>query len=844
MKRRTGILTLAAAALLAAPAQAYYHYTHFLTGFTPVYEKYDLAALPDKTVTVRVSNEGPNDPARFASVLAQVRQAVAVWNGVASSDIRVVFGGVESPNQVSNTPGIDVIFTGELPDGVLADAAPVIADKATPATGPDGKFFPIVRSVLRLNANLDVPPGPTYAEGYFLTVLHELGHTLGLQHTFTSSAMSTEETRDTNRVRSLDPDDVAALSILYGKSGWRSAYGSISGKVTLSGQAVALASVVALPEVGSPVSALTNPDGSYTIDGVPPGSYLLYVHPLPPDADVRAPVDATWKSYPAGKLFGTVFYPATRDVASAAWVQVKAANSVTGMDFSVQSRTALPIYSVAAFSYYDPAAQTYSPYGTRAVTPAFIDPTQSKTKGMATITFKSVATSTATPDSAAVLGGFSGYVMRAYGNPSAVALYFNMPDKAAPGPRHLILNYANDMYVLPNGVNVAAQNPPAISNVTDNGDGSVTLRGYSFDAGTRIYFEGLPAAVKTPSSGAADDGSVTVIAPPGFGGQTAALVAYNADGQNSLTLETGRLIDGLPPLVPAPTYTYPDAEQPLFSATPARLPAGGLAKIEINASNLNLASGDVTLGFGTSDVSVRKMWAISPTKLIANVAVASNAALGVYNLNLISGFQTAAQPFGFETAAAGTAPRIAAVTNGIPTQATLYPGGYVSLYGFNLASSLGDTRVTLNDKQVPVAYSSAGQVNIVVPGDIPTGPLTLRLQSGTGEATEIVAQIDAPPPVIAGVAFASGGALSSNRPAMEGDGLLLTVKGLDDGVAANPDRLRVTLAGAAVPVSQIASKDGVGQIAVTLPRPAASGWAQLTVWVDGSASAPVPIPVL
>src|SRR5208282_4955607 len=97
-------------------------------------------------------------------------------------------------------------------------------------------------------------PGPSYAETYFTTTVHELGHALGLQHTFTSSAMSQQVVRNTTRTYPLGADDVAGLLLLYGPYGWNARYGSISGQVTMDNAGVALASVVALPVVGMPVS--------------------------------------------------------------------------------------------------------------------------------------------------------------------------------------------------------------------------------------------------------------------------------------------------------------------------------------------------------------------------------------------------------------------------------------------------------------------------------------------------------------------------------------------------------------------------------------------------------------
>ncbi|MDP9171798.1 MAG: hypothetical protein M3N54_14370, partial [Acidobacteriota bacterium] len=104
---------------LALPASAYYHFIHYLAGGNAP-EKFDLTALPNKTVTFYVSENGPglysqNDT--FSSVLSQIRQATQVWNGVASSDLRVAFGGLENGATVQNAPGGDVIFA-DLPPGL------------------------------------------------------------------------------------------------------------------------------------------------------------------------------------------------------------------------------------------------------------------------------------------------------------------------------------------------------------------------------------------------------------------------------------------------------------------------------------------------------------------------------------------------------------------------------------------------------------------------------------------------------------------------------------------------------------------------------------------------------
>src|SRR5262249_61692848 len=85
--------------LVASSATGYYHFVHYsssLGPYTPIYEKFDLNALVNKTVYVFVTDERPAlaSTDSYESFLGQVRQAVSVWNGVATSDLRVGVCGV------------------------------------------------------------------------------------------------------------------------------------------------------------------------------------------------------------------------------------------------------------------------------------------------------------------------------------------------------------------------------------------------------------------------------------------------------------------------------------------------------------------------------------------------------------------------------------------------------------------------------------------------------------------------------------------------------------------------------------------------------------------------------
>jgi hypothetical protein len=837
---------LAITLALATPAAAYYHYVHFLTAgpYTPVFERFDLAALMENTVSVHVSDAAPKTTGNdsFASVLSQIKEAAAVWNSVSASGLRVAFGGIQAYNQApSNTPDIEVVFA-QLPPGILAEAAPTVSiDSAVDEAG--SVFFPISGSVVYLNSETSVPPGPSYAETYFTTTLHELGHALGLQHTFTSSAMSQQVVRNTTRTHPLGPDDIASLAVLYGASGWKASYGSISGQVTNSGAGVALASVVALPVAGMPVSTLTNPDGTYEIDGLPPGQYLLYVHPLPPDADVTLPVDAKGNAIPAGAPFGTVFYGAggapTLDPTQAVAVAVQAGAPVTGENFAVSPRAAVPIYDVVTFGYFDSTHQTYSYNGTVTVTPAFVNATQSATSGVATVTVQSANGSTPVPQSALLLGSIGASLPpAACCTPAAVALYFNMPAVAPVGPQHLVLNFGNDIYVLPNAVVVVNNNPPSVGGVTPNADGSATIAGANLASDSRIFFDGLEAAVKTPFSGSAQNGSVSVVPPPGFSGQQASVVVYNTDWQSSITLDSSALAYGTTLPAPPPTYAYPASAAPVLTSAPSALPGGVATRVDITAANMNFAAGQVTVGLGTSDAQVRDIFVLSPTHLIANIVTAANPASAASEISVVSGFQIAAQESAFQIQPAANPPQpyIMSVANGIAGQATVYGYGYATIDGQNLGTSRGTVQATLNGEPALVVYGSEGQVNIMVPGDAAAGLMNLVVNNGAANSPPLAVMIGLPPPVVVGIAPA--GSVSP----VEGGLLNVQVTGLDTTVLSNQSRLAVTLGGVSAPVVQITPQaGGLDNIQVRLTGTPTGVDVPLAVWVDGSSWAPIPI---
>ncbi len=834
MKR--GGLALTLLALWALPQASGYHYfTHYLgnSGSTvTIPERFDLNALPYRTVSFYVADSTAqqiSSPEAFPSVLQVIREACATWNSVPTSDLRVAFGGLSATGTPQTTPGADIVFE-ELDPLTLGIGGP--STRGTPVTTAAGSFVPILRSQIRLNRNLSVWTGSSFTEAIFLTVTHEIGHALGLQHTFTASTMSTDVTRSTSLGIPLDQDDLSGISVLYPATGYSDLTGVITGRVTFqdSGEGVHLASVVAVRPNASAISALTDRDGRFRIAGLPPTSYQIYVHPLPSSGranaglgDIVLPRDAQDRPLEASAPFDTVFYAGgqtSRDFRQASFITVLPGQTVDTVNIGVRRRAAYGFSPLTSYVFF----------GQTAVRPAFLLNSGSGSRTIAAYSRGLVANNVVAPGldiqfiggtPLVAANGVRGYATEWLAVDIQPASMFG-----ATGPRHMVVTLGDDIYVRPNAIRLVSGNPPSLESVTLNADRTVSVRGQNLRPETAYFVDGIRAA--TFSS---DGGTVTLAAPPGVRGVRVTVMAVNPDGQNSSYTASGAT--GL--ATTSFVYDTDDAGTALVTTT--SIAAGTESMVEITGVGTGFADGYVALGFGTSDIQVRRLWVVNSGRVLANVWVAPDAAIGPTSAALFNGFRINPLPLAlqirpYSPSALSLNSRL---LNAAPGQAGVFPGALIALTGSNLTNAT----VTIAEQAAEVVNASPTLLTLRVPANLPAGPALVRVTSGPDSGV-IVAAIEPRPPQIVSVDPAQ-----TVRP---GDLIRATVTGLTDtGAAVAISRLRVLCGGIEHPVvelSPVPDSPGAYRITFILSNLVAPGaQVALTIAVDGRTSSPLNLSV-
>lgn len=232
------------------------------------------------------------------SAAVMVSRAFAVWASLPEADIRFESGGVQLA-QTGRPEGISVSVVDDLLKGQGA--------MALTAYMYDNQTGRMVDADIRIDPSLF--DGKVNAQ---LALQHEVGHTLGLDHSASLSAVMYPYV-GTEGPMELDQDDRIAISTIYPKTDPTLRGATLQGRVVGDSGGVFAAQVVAVDDKGQPVATgLTNAAGEFTLLTMPAGRYRLYAEPLDGPVMVEA-LQGTWRQA-ARKPFPTHFYETTVEV--------------------------------------------------------------------------------------------------------------------------------------------------------------------------------------------------------------------------------------------------------------------------------------------------------------------------------------------------------------------------------------------------------------------------------------------------------------------------------------------------------------------------------------------------
>ena len=257
---------------------------------------WDTASWPPGGTLTFVLVDSPDWEVELEVVRAAAEEALAVWSGLATADIRWELGGTAPPDDIPR--GVSRISPTN--EGSFKPSTHVWVNTRPRGVGEWWRTI--------TDCNILVGPHQTSDGQDFLKwiLVHELGHCLGLHHPEDSVPDYAPRTggywqryeppsgwaRQPIMVQGfydaspgLTLDDRVGASLLRPRVGWIERTGTIWGNVLVEGEPAKLVHVLAtrLGPDGTPaesVGRFTDNRGEFLIEGLPPGDYALLARPI------------------------------------------------------------------------------------------------------------------------------------------------------------------------------------------------------------------------------------------------------------------------------------------------------------------------------------------------------------------------------------------------------------------------------------------------------------------------------------------------------------------------------------------------------------------------------------
>jgi uncharacterized protein (TIGR03437 family) len=267
--------------------------------------------------------------------------------------------------------------------------------------------------------------------------------------------------------------------------------------------------------------------------------------------------------------------------------------------------------------------------------------------------------------------------------------------------------------------------------------------------------------------------------------------------------------------------------------------------VDISGFNVNFVDGQVLVGFGSSDVVVKKVWVSNRGFIRMNVSISPSAQAGPVTVTVISGLQlmTLTATIPLQAYSARTATLRAPVTN-LETGLAGVPAGQIAVIGTSgLPSNLSGWTLLIGGSSTSFKVGANNQLLAQVPPGASLGAAVVQLVSPSGDTSipPILMEIDGPPPTISAILNASGQTIDATHPAQAGDTITVNVVGLADTLVQS--QLRVTVGGVPQTVQSVTTNGQPGSFTVTflLSSLTSAGSQQVTVGIDTNVSAGVPM---
>ena len=115
-------------------------------------------------------------------------------------------------------------------------------------------------------------------------LIHEFGHCLGLGHAARHDPFGPDPIMSYGPSNGIAADDAVGASLLRPAPGWIEGTGNISGRTTFEGEAARFVAIgVIRNDDGAArriLDVLSNVEGEFVAEGLSPGAYVLWVHPI------------------------------------------------------------------------------------------------------------------------------------------------------------------------------------------------------------------------------------------------------------------------------------------------------------------------------------------------------------------------------------------------------------------------------------------------------------------------------------------------------------------------------------------------------------------------------------